>query len=219
MKSRQQLKTPPTLVPVDLEDLKEFLKIDELTIEENLLLENILKAATERIEQYIDVKLMSQQWDVYFDSFGMNRSRNYDEVMEMSEAPRSLLFSQSSTLELPFGNLKSVDSMEVFDEDNVSTPFDSANYYVDTIGNPPRLALNRNTTWPQTILRPVNGIKISCTIGFTDADDVPFATRQAIMIYCAQLYETRGDDSNEEARLAIPKSALALLQSQYIYKL
>lgn len=221
MKARVQLKIAPdpALLPVSLEEVKDFLRIDETTTEEDSELTNLINAATVRLEKYLDIKLMFQVWYLFYDSFGVQRSRDYDAIIDSGQAPRSLLFSQCNYLSIPFGNVYSVDKLEVTDEDDNTTTFDSSNYDVDTVGNPGRIALKRNAIWPDVVLKTVNAIRITLNLGYDDAENVPANIKQALLIYVANLYETRGDDSSEESKIAIPKAALAVLQADYIYKL
>lgn len=216
MRVKQKLNLAPTLTPVSLAEVKGFLKID--VTDDDVLLQLLIEAAVKKFEDELDLKIMAQKWDVYLDNFPLKRNMSADNYEHGDTGHVGSLFSTCNYIELPFGNLTAVDSFITYDEEDTAIVFDASNYEVDTVGRPAKVALRRSAQWPATILRSLNGIKILCSVGYATAAEVPAYLKQAILIYIGQLYETRGDEANEENK-AIPKAALALINLQRVYKL
>lgn len=114
--------------------------------------------------------------------------------------------------ELPLGPLQSVTSIKYYDVDDSETVFADTNYYVDTLSEVGRVALNDGVDWPTgTELRPINSVVIEYVTGFGAADDVPENVKNAICVYCAYMYE------NREGELPIPDAFYDLLRPERLF--
>ena len=81
---------------------------------------------------------------------------------------------------LPRPPLLSVINVQYFDNADVATIWPSANYYVDTVRAPGRLALRMGSVWPIPT-RPANGIMIDYVAGYgASASSVPEVLKAAI---------------------------------------
>lgn len=211
------LNTAPSQDPISLASLKTFLRIDGSS--EDTLLTSILRAATKRLEKLTGKKFVDQTWDIYFDYFpGKAKDVWWDGTRE---GAISELYSPCGIIELPFGTLKSVSGFYTYDNDGTEYEFASSNYVIDNIGSKGKIALKNSTTWPATVLRPLNGIKITAVFGYGDgyiedpetASEVPEDIQEAIKQLAAVMYEHRGDEMSK-----IPKTVTTLLEPYMEYK-
>lgn len=190
--------TAPSGDPVDLADLKTYLRID--TDSDNSLLEGFISAATISVEKYLNSKLMTQTWDLFLDRFPaakMNDSLLSDGV---TDGALSEYLSPMKTIDIPFPPLQSVTFFKTIDD--AGTEYAFTGYHVDTADQVGRVALRSSDTWPATYLKPVNGIQIRFVCGYGGASDVPFAIKHAIMEIAGIFYNSRGcADSEIPARV------------------
>lgn len=209
--SAAKLVTPPSQEVISLTSLKTFLRIDGSS--EDALLTSILKAATKRLEKLTDKKFVTQTWEIYYNCFPQkyDKSRWWDGTREM---PLSELYQDERFIRLPFGPLQSVSGFYTYTEDNTEFEFASSNYTIDTVGPFGQVALNLSSTWPSTVLKPLNGIKITCMFGYGSgyiespetASQIPEDIQEAVKNLAAVMYEHRGDELPK-----IPKNVQMLL--------
>jgi uncharacterized phiE125 gp8 family phage protein len=185
------IKTKPLVEPVNLTEMKTYLRVDES--EDDSLIQSLIAAATRKVEAHINRKLISQEWEIFWDRFpSTSRNMWWDGTKDMAI---SELVSSKRTMDIPFGPMQSVSSFYTYDNDNTAYLFDPANYILDNSGPFGRIALKLGSTWPTTVLRPINGIKITGIFGYgAAASDVPEDIKLAIKILVSNMYEHRGDD-------------------------
>ena len=197
---------PPIKPAIAVGELKTHLRIDN--DEEDGLLELIVYAATERVEEYIDMKLLKQRWAIYWDSF-LSKKKNepwWDGTREMAIGE---LYNCDSRLALPFGKVMGDDySFSTMDSEGAYIEFDQSLYQVDGISKQSRIALKTGGSWPSTSA-PMNGIKFEAYFGFNeDEKKIPHAIRQALLVFCASMYENKGDEIMDTP---MPSAATMLL--------
>ena len=181
------LNTAPASLAVTLATVKTYLRVDGSS--EDAEITAMINAATQRLEAMTDKKFVSQKWDIYFDDFpGSYGGAWWDGERE---GAISEMFSANKNINLPYGQLLSVESFKTFDDDNVEYTFDSTNYNIDTVAPYGVIALKYGAVWPQTVLRTVNGIKIAATFGYAS---VPQDIQEAIKILVGAMFENRGDE-------------------------
>lgn len=213
MSQALKLVTAPASEPVLLADVKTFLRID--TNADDTMLTDFIKAATRIIEKWINRRLITQTWDFYLDNFPYFYS--FDSLKEgVTEGKLSEYLGTKKFIQIPLYPLQSVTFLKTYDENNVDYTMDSNLYHIDTISEPGRFSLKLNSTWPSTVLRPVNGVQIRFICGYGSSSDVPFEIKQAIMQTVGLFYSNRGCSETEDS---IPKSALALLQAYRVMRL
>ena len=162
--------TQPTIEPITVAELKEHLRVE--TVEEDTLINGLLVAAREQVENWTRRALMTQTWEYYLDRFP---SRNY--------------------IVLPFGNLQSVTSVKCKDCYGIeSTLTVDTDYIVEKNGdNHGRLVLPYEGIWPSDVLFPSKPITVKFVCGWATRDAVPVKIKQAIKLICAERYENRGE--------------------------
>lgn len=170
-------KTAALTGPVDLEDVKEYLRIDG--DDEDVMLNSLVLAATEKAERFTRRAFITRTLTLGIDV-----------------TPHSLF------IEIPRPPLISVVKIESFDEDDVATLFAATNYRVLTQRMVGQVVLKRGSSWP-TDLRRGDGIIVEYTAGYGDTGvDTPDAIKTAIMRITGELYEHR-----EDAVIGVPVAA------------
>lgn len=197
-------------VPVEdmltLQDAKDYMKVDGAA--QDGVIGPMIKTATRLAEDYTG-------------RFFIER----DVTMFMDHLPESILW-------LPRPPLVSVTTITVHHEDATDTIVPSANYLVDTAGQPGRVALKNGNVWP-TSLREINGFEVVYKAGYATTlaaidDDVKAQIQDAIKVAISVWFEQRGqterieEGSPEfETSMRLPGSAKRMLdplrvRSQFI---
>lgn len=129
----------------------------------------------------------------------------------MREGSQKEFLKYANTLQMPFGPMNSVSEsgcgVFTYDEDNTESTFASTNYYADTVGPVGKISLKSGSSWPSTVLRPKNGIKVQARFGYgADNTAIPEDIKMAIVTLAARMYEHRGDELPE-----VPEQVMTLL--------
>jgi len=139
---KQTLITPPIYYPVTLDQVKDHLRITHSNDEPYL--QALIAAATDKAEQYIRRRLITQTWKIF-----LNDWPNGDEII------------------LPFGQLQSVTHVKYKDTDGTQSTWNSSTeYIVDTSTDPGRIVLAYGKEYPTTTLYPSNPIEIQFVCGY-----------------------------------------------------
>lgn len=209
-----KLVTPPSEAPVSVTDAKNFMRVDDTF--NDALIAVLIDAATDAAEQYMDRKIVSQVWDIFFDNFPFTMADDWWDGVR--EVPLSYLRKPVNKMSLLFGPLISLTGVYYYDEDDVSMDgvlYDPSNFSVDLVGPCPSIVLKIGSVWPQDVLKPVNGVRVRGTYGFGAASACPKSIKLAIMMAVSKYFENRGDtaadDFSSNTVIAIPPSALNLL--------
>lgn len=190
--------------------MKDHLRIDGTA--ENALLNRLIDASTERLENYCNQKFLTQDWAQYLD-FWPVRSNNmwWDGIREL---PISEIYSDASTIELLIGPVQEILEFNTYADNGVPILFDSTNYVLDNTNAWGRIALRSEASWPTTPLRRINGIEIKFRVGMAATPgELPAAVRQAVISLVAYYYEHRGD----EKQVKLP-TEVGLLISPYKFE-
>ena len=208
-----KLITAPSDLAVDLDDVKNYLKVTGSA--EDADITAFIYSATEVIERYLHRALLTQTWSLWLDRFP--GSFNFDSLHDgVQEGKLSEYFQGQSYIDIPLFPLQSVSFLKTYDDDGTAYTMSSSEYIVDTVSEPGRLSLKTSTTWPSTELRPVNGIEIRFLAGYGTSSDIPQAIVQAIKDTVAKFYESRGCSDADQS---IPSTALALLSAYRVYRI
>ena len=160
---KTELVTAPTSYPVTLIEAMNHLRV--MPGDDGIYIVDLIKVATEYVEDMCSNRFVEQTWNVYLDEF-----------------------PEDSFITLPFGKVMSVTSLKYTDYEGSETTWDSSNYSVDTIDSPGNLDLAYGKSWPSVTLQPVNGIVIEFVTGYST---VPYKIKQAILLYISHLFENR----------------------------
>lgn len=147
--------------------------VKEATTVESNLLNDIIIAAREHVEDICRRVLITQTWNYYLDRFPCGGHIN-----------------------IPFGNLQSAGLVITYkDCDGVTTTMTLTDDYLieqngEGIG---RIILPYGMTWPSATLHPSNPVVVEFVAGWTTAALVPYRIKTAIKLLCADFYEMRGE--------------------------
>lgn len=153
-------------------------------------MESITKAVTKRLEAATDKKFITQTWEIYYDNFGYSTNTRWWDGTK--DGAIGNLIAKGNKLELPFGPLQSISEFVTIDDEDTEYAF--TGYQADTVSDIGSVVLKTGYTWPTTVLRPINGIKITGIFGYGAATLVPDEIKEAIKSFAAYAYEHRGDE-------------------------
>lgn len=158
--------TGPGTEPIDRDSIGKLnLKLEQGD-EEDGLLDILIQAAREDVEQKTGRSLITQEREIKFD-----------------------FFPCLDSIYLSHGPVQSVEAVKYFDQDDVEQTLDANDYWVDTHSEIARIVIKES--WPSTKTRP-NAITVEYTAGYGDeATDVPAPLRSACLVCLAYLYENR----------------------------
>ncbi len=185
-----QLTAPPARLPVDLNELRAQVRLeDDRTDEDAILLAN-LRAAAEACETYTGRSLITQTWTQFRDAWP---DAELGDALHEGWREGPLDISGTGALLLPRPPLQAVVHVKTFSAEDAETLWPASAYFVDTAGLPGRLVPRKGQVFP-VVGRGANGIEIQFIAGHGDAPgDVPSQLRQGIVQLAAYLFENRGD--------------------------
>lgn len=158
------LVTAPPAMPLSVEEVLAHSRISIST--ELGQIQQWIAAATDRVETYLQRRLITQTWDWRFDAF-------------------------AGELELPWSPVQSVDTVEYVDTAGATQTLSSALYQTDLHSAPARLAPAYGTTWPSTRAQ-YNAVRVRFTVGYgATGIAIPKAVRAALLMLLDDLYERR----------------------------
>lgn len=166
---KTELLNPTTGVAVELEDIKEHLRIPKGFTHDDDYLERLHDVAVNWVEDYTNRKLSHQRWKVYLDEWPGDDSI-YLPLAPLSSAPTTAIVYKNS--------------------DGDSTTFSSSAWEFDKISNPGRIALKYDENWPTGTLWNVSPITIEFLCG-QHSTAIPEKTKQAVLLIIGDLYENR----------------------------
>lgn len=179
------LTSAPAREPVSLFEAKQYLRVDSAV--EDPVVASLILAARLHIEGALDIAMLTQSWTLVLDRW-----------------------PEDGRVAIPLGPLQSVDSVKVYDADDVAQTVSPETYVVDLSSLRPRLVRHAGAVWP-TPGRPANGIEIAVTAGYGDTPGkVPQPVRQALLMLVAHWYEQREPVVFEEPD-ALPHGVAELL--------
>lgn len=200
--------TAPTAEPVSLQEVKEYMRVENSTDER--VLRPFIETARRFAEEYLCRALMQQTFTLTVDA--------YDDVNDsLWEGTRTgpYLNYYKNHITLPRPPVQSVTSVSTFDDADTQTTMAASKYYVDTSREPGRVVLRQGENFP-TALRVANAIQVVYVAGYTSAYAIPEPIRMGIMQHIAFLYEHRGD--MYEAAASSPPALRGLYSPYVVYQ-
>ena len=162
------LVTPPATEPISVLQAKDHLREDGS--DQDDVIERLISAARRKVERDSWRVLVTQTWDVFYDSFP----------------------PPGCSLVLPKPPLQSVTSVKYHDADGTTeTTLAGSTYIVDAASEPGRIALHDGEEWPSDTLRPANGVEVRIVAGYGAASAVPDHLVQAMLLLIGHWYEQR----------------------------
>ena len=193
--------TASTKSPLLLNEIKDHLRIERGETVEDDYLKMLRDAALDLTESITNRKLMTQTWDVYFDSWPSGEYLNIPYAPLQSIASTNGLIYTDST-----GN---------------STTFNltgsTTSWTADTISEPGRIVLDNGEDWPSDVLHQYNPIKVRFVCGYTASSNIPQGIKQAMLLMIGHWYENREETIAGQDLNVIPKASAALLAPHRVY--
>lgn len=184
----------PLTLPVSLNEVKAHLRID--ASDEDALLVSMIRAATNATEDYLGRALITQSWSLFIDHWPSGRR-----------------------VDLPKPPAQSVDSVLVFADDDTSTVYSAANYYLNLASDPGRVFLRRGVV-PPTPARISNGIEIRFIAGYgASQSDVPVPIVEGMKRLIAHWFEHREIIAPRQSAASVPISADVLFAPYRLVRL
>jgi len=169
--------------PLTTTEAKLHLKVD--SSDDDTLIERLIKAARRFSENYTERSFITQTWKARFDKF-------------------------PDVIELLYGPVLSITSIEYIDEDGDTQTLSSSNYTTDLKSKIARIT--PVDEWPDTD-DVTNAVTVTYTAGFgASSANVPEDIRAAMLLIIGKLYESREDNVKK-----MPTAAECLLNTYKVY--
>ena len=185
------LVTPPDTEPVNLTDIKSYLKLDDITDPlEDAYINVLISVAREYCEDTQHRAFITQTWEMALQGFPF-----------YSSDPLNV---RGSIIEIPKGKLQTINSITYKDTSGAITALTpEVDYVVSNRGIVGRVSPPFGKVFPLAILYPLDPVVINFTCGYgADASKLPFKVIQAMYMLIAHWYENR--TVINEARGVIP---------------
>jgi uncharacterized phiE125 gp8 family phage protein len=175
------LVTPPAHLPLALAEAKAIAKLDGLDDSEDPVIAGYLRTATEAVENYLGLRLITQTWQYSVHCFP---------------------YMYGDSIRLPLAPVQSVDEIRYLDLAGATQVLDADTYRVSGIADVARIYLAPGQSWPAISMEP-EAIAIDFSVGCGDDwNSVPEAIRTSIAMKTAALYD--GCHSGEAEALMQP---------------
>lgn len=152
---RTKLITGPVGLPLTVSEAKTHLRITSNA--EDLQVQSLIGAASQFAESFMNRKLLAQTHALYLEEF-------------------------PSKIQLPFGEIQSVQSIVYYDDSDTEQTLDSADYRLNDLGEITFLSKLK-----------ARDIKITFICGYADPTKIPLQIKQGILMRVETLYSARGD--------------------------
>lgn len=168
--------TQPEAEPVTLNEAKQWLRLDEIGDDDNLIL-GLIMAAREKCEADTGVVLMSRTVDESFDTW-----------------PKTYTIPQYYAREIELGlwPVSSVSSVKYIDENGSEQTLSPSLYTVDLTQRPARVVLNPDEVWPDIGGYP-SAVKVRYVAGYSSITDIPSTLKVAMKWEITKAYDNRED--------------------------
>jgi len=179
--------TPRASNPVTLQEAKDYARVD--ISDDDDLISSLITSATNFTEVYCNTVLVDTEIEYATSSFGSSTG--------FLSFPNS-----SSCIEIPKQNIKTVNSVQYYDEDDNIQTVSSSVYKVDYTSVYPILFLQEGQSWPSDLSanRP-NDVIINFNGGETDTADVSEQAKVFIKMQVTDMYEHRMTEIEDETQV------------------
>ncbi|WP_407312056.1 head-tail connector protein [Desulfosporosinus sp. SB140] len=164
------LTVPPAVEPLSLQEVKDYLRVDNDTdTTGDNYLSALMTAAREYCEGFQNRAYITQTWQMSFD------------------------YWPSYVINIPRGNLQTINSVSYKNSAGAVTPLtEILQYVVSTRGVLGRISPPYAQPWPPFIPFPLDAVVIEFVCGYGDtAESVPEKVKQAMKLLVSHWYENR----------------------------
>ena len=179
-----QVVTEPTQEPLSLQEVKDYLRVEDNTDERTL--RPLIETARRWCEEHINRSLLQTTYRQFLDSV----AEDYPLQEGMTTGP-DLNFYRNYIC-LSKSPVVSVTHIKTYDDDDTATTMSATKYYLDNAREPARIVLRNGETFP-TALRVANAIEIEYVAGYGSISQIPEPIKVGMLQHIAFMYEQRGD--------------------------
>ncbi len=230
-RSSTTLTTAATVLPLSLNEVKDYLGIQDSDESEDPSLMGALRAATLSAERYTRRTFVTTTWTMWMDRFPGKPLPWWDGVRQLADTE---LTDLTESISIPKSPLISITSIKAHKQDGTTPTVTASNYIVDLASEPARVALKVAQTWPTDALRSINGVEVEFIAGYGPVgSDVPEDIRRALLIMISDFHENRsaapakfekvGESSisrfDSAIEVSLPVQAQTLLSTYKLWKL
>jgi len=174
--------TPPEAEPVELDQLWDQLRLEPN--DQNSLLLRYITTARQHVEVTCNRALMPQTWEFVRGGFPEGEMR------------------------LPGGNVTGINSVSYYAPDGVQQVLAASEYRL--MQAPPARVVRTGDSWPLT-RAAADAVAVEYDVGYADAESVPGALKDAIILLAATWFENRTAVNIGNITSTIPMSVEYLL--------
>ena len=173
-KTSYKIITQPSTEPMLLTYVKNFLKLDGISADDDLV-SALLTAARQRCEEYCNIKFIDTVIEQVYDEFPKGRTLE-------------------NCLHMTIGNVSSVEFVKYYDESGTLQTWSDTDYDLDTYDKAGRICVTTGKSYPSSDTDRINNVVVRYTSGFgVNATDVPEAIKHAILLQVGYMYNHRED--------------------------
>lgn len=181
--------TPPATEPVTLEEAKAHCRIGHDA--DDALLELWITAARQLIETETNCRLIEQTWRLELGGFPCGE------------------------IALPIQPVSSVSLLQYRDTAGTMQTLIEGTHFLASLGRMPPVVYSHpdRSGWPSVATGRLDAVKLEIVVGYgPNADDVPAAAKNAILLAVGYWDANRGDEETVGQKLGLPPGALRLLR-------
>jgi len=177
--------TEPTQEPLTLQEVKEYLRVEDNTDERNV--RPLIETARRFAEEHLNRTLVQTTYRLFLDTL----QDHEDPLWEGMQTGPDITFYKNY-INIPKSPLVSVTHIKTYNDSDEATTFAASNYYVDDAREPGRIVLRKGQTFP-TALRVANAIEVEFVAGYSSVSAIPEPIKIGMLQHIAFMYEHRGD--------------------------
>lgn len=176
--------SPPAQEPLELADVKSYLRLDDLTDTSNdSYITTLITVAREYCETFQHRAYITQTWELALQEFPLSLTNYLNNYVN------------HSLIEIPLGNLQTINSFTYTDTAGVVTTMVEGvgnDYVVSNRGILGRITPPFGKIFPVCLLWPLDPIVINFTCGYgPDGTYVPNRIKQAMLLLISHWYDNR----------------------------
>lgn len=174
--------TEPTEEPVDLNDIKNRLRVDADDTQDDALLQSMISTARRMVEEHLGRAILTQTREALIELTA-------DHVIGFLSGE---IGRRDSEIEIPFPRLQSISLVEIESNPGIWTTMGSDSYYSDIGAEPAKIWLKPffwvNYNFFTSYVRYRPRMRITYVTGWTDVSLVPEGIKEAIRQSVASMY-------------------------------
>lgn len=151
--------------PIDLDKVKEHLRVEKEDTYEDGLIESYILSARETLENFTRRSLATKTYMLTLDRFS------------------------GPEIRLPNPPVQSIESFNTVGKNGDATEVNPDSYILDNHSIPARVVLKHGHNWPSN-LQQINAVQITYTAGYSKSD-IPKPLGQALLMLASHMYEER----------------------------